>query len=155
MRPFHACPHGFVGLKNASISRLVFPNIAAGFPRQSTGVLQVIAAGIGISNFLQAFFIIRLNSSSSGSIKKIQRHLLALSRRGYSSANFCFSLRFDASNISFQFSRHRESFLDVVCFLVNLSPDRVSHQSSNNLQYVSPTSHLKLCRLVTLMFSVE
>ena len=39
--------------------------------------LQGIAAGIGISNFLRAFFIMRFNYSSSGSIKKIPRQLPA------------------------------------------------------------------------------
>ena len=49
--------------------------------------LQSIAAGIGISNFLRAFFIKCLNSSSSGTLKKIPRNLLALSWCGFSIAH--------------------------------------------------------------------
>ena len=40
-------------------------------------VLQGIAAGIGMSNFLRAFLMMCLNSSSSGSMKKIRRDCLA------------------------------------------------------------------------------
>ena len=42
-------------------------------PRHFTGVLQGIAAGIGISNLLRAILMVCLNSSSSGSMKKIPR----------------------------------------------------------------------------------
>ena len=40
-------------------------------------VLQGIAAGIRMSNFLRAFLMMCLNSSSSGSMKKIRRNCLA------------------------------------------------------------------------------
>ena len=55
---------------------LIFPILRQVSPRQFTGVLQGIAACIGISHFLQPFFIFRLNSSSSGSMKYIPRKLL-------------------------------------------------------------------------------
>ena len=88
--------------------------------RQFTGVLQGIAAGIGISNFLRAFFMVCLNYSSFGSMKKIPRDLVALSSFGFSIAHFCFALLFDASDICSHISGHNLSGLEVVCFLVSL-----------------------------------
>ena len=38
-------------------------------------------------------------------------------------AHFCFALRFDASDICFHTSGHTLSSLEVVCFLVSLSPN--------------------------------
>ena len=58
--------------------------------------------------FYERFFIMSLNSSSSSSLKKIQRNLLALS----------FLLFFAFRCIS----GHTLSGLEVVCFLVSLSP---------------------------------
>ena len=83
-----------------------------------TGVLQGIAAGIGIPNFLRAFFEISLKCSSFGSMKKIPRSYLALSSFGFSTAQYCFSLRLDASDMCFHISGHNLSGLEVVCFLV-------------------------------------
>ena len=71
---------------------LCFPILRQVSPRQFTGVLQSIAAGIGISNFLRAFFMVCLNSSSFGSMKKIPRNCLGLSGFGFSIAHFCFAL---------------------------------------------------------------
>ena len=105
---------------NTSIYGLAFPKAL-----QITGVLQGIAAGIGISNFLRAFLMMCLNSSSSGSMKKVPRNCLALSSCGSSIAHFCFGLRFDASSICFHISVHTLSGLEVVCFLVSLSQDHV------------------------------
>ena len=48
---------------------LRFPILRLVSPRQFTSVLQGIVAGIGMANFLQAFFIISLNSLSSGSME--------------------------------------------------------------------------------------
>ena len=45
-----------------------------------------------ISNFLRAFFMVCLNSSSFGSMKKIPRNCLALSSFDFSIAHFCFAL---------------------------------------------------------------
>ena len=78
---------------------LCFPILWQVSPRQIAGVVQGIAAGIGISNFLRAFFMVCSNSSSSGSMKKIPRNCLALSSFGFSIAHFCFALRFDASEM--------------------------------------------------------
>ena len=119
-----------------SIFRLVFPNNAAGFPAAIFGVLQSIAAGIGISNFLRAFFMVRLNSSSSGSMIKIPRILLTLSNFGFSMILFCFAFRFDASDICCHISGHTLSGLEVVCFLVSLSSDHGNPASDDSL---SPT----------------
>ena len=49
---------------------LCFPVLRQVSPRQFFGVLQGIAADIGISNLLRAFFMISLNSSSSSSMNK-------------------------------------------------------------------------------------
>ena len=106
-----------------------------------------IAAGIGISNFLRAFLMVSLNSSSSGSMKKIPRSLLAFSSVGFSMVHLGFSVRFDVSEISFQVPGHKVAGLKVVCFLVSLLLDHVCpsgcfslnlvnlHQHSNNRQY--------------------
>ena len=76
---------------------LFFPILWQISPRQFTGVLQGIAAGIGISNFLRAFFMTCLNSSSFGSMTKIPRNCLALSSFGFFdsplSLRFAFCIR--------------------------------------------------------------
>ena len=94
-------------------------------PRHFTGVLQGIAAGIGISNLLRAilmvclkFFIIWFNEEDT-------TFCLALSSFGFSISHFCFAFRFYASDICFHISGHTLSGLEVVCFLVSLPPDRV------------------------------
>ena len=110
-------------------------------PLQFTGVLQGIAAGIGTSNFLRAFFMILLNSSSSGSMKKISRNCLVISSFGVSRAHFCFALLFAASDICFHISGHTLPGLEVVCFLVSLHPDHVyplGGLSFNKMNLVKP-----------------
>ena len=108
----------------------------------SRWVLQGIAASIGNSNFLRAFCMISLNSSSSGSMRWLPRNFVALSSSGFSIAHFCFSLRFDASDKSFQISGHKVSGLEVVCcFLVSHSPDHENLSggfSSNTVNLVKP-----------------
>ena len=131
MRTFCAYPHRFVGFNNTHIFVLCSPTVR----RWS---LQGIAAGIGISNFLRAFFMIPFNSSSSRSMKYIPRNLLAFSSFGFSIAHFCFSLRFDASDICFHISGHNLSGLEVVCFLVSLASD---HQNPSG-GYSSNTVNL-------------
>ena len=88
---------------------LLFPILLQVSPQQLTGVLQGIAAGIGISDFLRAFLMVCLSSSSSGSMKKIPRILLAFSSFGLSMIHFCFALPFDASDICFHISGHHWS----------------------------------------------
>ena len=107
----------------------------------SRSSLQGIAAGIGISNFLRAFSIIRLNSSSSGSIKKRPRNLLALSSFGFSIVHFCFAFRFTASDFCFHISNNTLSGLEVAYFLVSLSRDHVYPSggfSFNTMNLVKP-----------------
>ena len=87
-------------------------------PRPFTGVLQGIAAGIGISNFQRAFSMMCLNSSSSGSVKKIPRNLLAFSSFGLSMIHFCFALLFAASDTCFHISGYTLSGLEFFFFLV-------------------------------------
>ena len=85
--------------------------------------------------------MVRLSSSTSGSMKKIPRNCLALSRIGFSTIHFCFALRFDASDICFLKSGHTLSGLEVVCFLVSLPPDHVSPSgglSFNKMNLVKP-----------------
>ena len=93
-------------------------------PLQFAGVLQGIAAGIGISNFPRAAFIVSLNSSSFGSMKNIPLNCLALSSFGFSLAHLCFAF-FLLHQTCFHISGHSLSGLEVVCFLVSLSPDHV------------------------------
>ena len=149
---------------------LCFPILRQVSPRQFVGVLQGIAAGIGISSFLRAFFMVRLSFSPSGSVKKIPRFCQALSSIGFSKAHFCFTLRLDASDICFHISGHNLSGLEVVCFLVSLLTDHVYpsggrsfntvilwnlsmhliilflHQLSSNHQYFSNnTSKWRVC----------
>ena len=122
---FHAYPHRFFGFDNTSIFRLVLSNSATSLP-----VLMKLKSTRRCSwhrNFpcSTRLFHDTMNSSSSGSMKKIPRNLLALSSFGFSIAHFSFSLRFDASDICFHISGHSLSSLEVVfevvCFLVNLT----------------------------------
>ena len=123
---------------------LCFPILRQVSPRQFSGVLQSIAAGIAISNFLRAFFMVGLNSSASGSMEKIPRNCLALSSFGFSIAHFCFALLFAASDMCFHISGQTLSGLEVVCFLVSLSlpsPDHVFPSGGfafNQMNHVKP-----------------
>ena len=101
---FESRSRAFVGINNTSIFGLAFPNIAVGFPLLFVGVLPGIAAGIGTSNFLRAFFMLFLKSSSSGSMKEIPLNCLALSMFGFSMAHLCFALFVAASDICFYIS---------------------------------------------------
>ena len=73
----------------ADSSASCFPIMRLGFQRQFTGVLQGIAAGIGTSNFLRAFFRYVWIPYPFGSMKKIPRNLLALSSFGFSISHCC------------------------------------------------------------------
>ena len=67
--------------------------------------------------------------------------LLAFSSFGFSIAHFCFSLRFDASDIRFHISGHTLSGLEVVCFLVGLPRTMYIGQgalSFNKMNLVKP-----------------
>ena len=104
-------------------------------------VMQSIANGIETSNFLRAFFANFLEFFIRGINEINTTHFQALSSFGFSIAHFCFSLRFDASDISFQIPGHKESGLEVVCFLVSLLRDNVypsSVFSSNIVNHVKP-----------------
>ena len=65
------------------------------------------------------------------------RNFPALASFVFSIAHFCFSLRFDASDMSFQISGFRESGLDVVCFLVSLSRDQVYNSGGVSFNIVN------------------
>ena len=101
-----------------------FPNTAEGFAPLFIGILQGIAAGIGISNFLRAFFS-WCSWSPHPQVQWRRYHVncLALSSFGFSIALFCIAFRFDASNMWFHISGHTLSGLEVVRFLVSLPAD--------------------------------
>ena len=129
-------------------------------------ILQGIASGIGVSHFLQPIFIIRLNSSSSDSIKKLPRKLLELSSLGFLMAHCCFLcvsmhqpyastylaihcriLRsFVSSSIFTRTVKIRQvAFRSTKWISWNLTMHPIIlflHQSSSNRLFVSPTSHL-------------
>ena len=88
---FLSYSHRFVGIDNFSIFGLVFPNIAASF---EAPFCWCFTWRIGLSNFLQTFFMVCLNSSSFGSMMKIPRNCLALSSFWFldSPCLLCFSL---------------------------------------------------------------
>ena len=114
------CLHGIPGrvegstLTTQAYFVLRFPILRWASPLLFNVILQGIAAGIGTSNFLRAAFIVRLNSSSSGSTKNIHLNCQALSSFGFSIAHLCFAFFFAASDINFHFSGHtsygREAF---------------------------------------------
>ena len=119
---FHSDSNRFVSFNNTKYFVLCSPiGRQVSLPLRHNEVLQSIAAGIWISYFLLAFFIVCSNSSSSGSMKEIPRNCLAISSLGYSIAHFCFAFRFDASDTSFHISGQTLSLLEVVCFLVSLT----------------------------------
>ena len=63
-------------------------------------------------------------------------------------AHFCFSLRFDASDRSFHISGPTVSGLEVVCFLVSLSPDHEYPSgvfSFNIVNLVKPVNFQYFC----------
>ena len=65
-------------------------------------ILQGKAGAIDVSNFLRAFFMVSLNSVSSGSMKEIPRNFRAFSRWSFSSVHFCFSFSLASFLIDFQ-----------------------------------------------------
>ena len=138
------CGLGLV-LSSASTTQayfvLRFPILRWVSPLLFIGILQGIAAVIGTSNFLRAAFIVSLNSSSFGSMKNIALNCLVLSCFGFSIVHFRFSFFFDASDMCFQISGHTLSGLEVVCFLVSLTPDHVYRSgglSFNKMNLVKP-----------------
>ena len=75
---FQSYSHSFVSIDNTSIFGPVFPILRQVSPLQIVGVLQGIAAGIRISNFLRAFFhdvlevlILRFNEEYSSQLSGI------------------------------------------------------------------------------------
>ena len=118
-----------------------FPILRWVSPLLFNGILQGIAAGIGTSNFLRAAFLMSLNSSSFVSMKNIPFNCLALWSFVFSFVHFCFAFFFAASDMCFHISSHTLSGLEVVCFLVSLSPDHVYPSgglSFNKMNLVKP-----------------
>ena len=98
--------------------------------------LQSIIAGIGIANFLRAFFIIRLKTSSSRSIKKIPRNLLTCSRSSLSIAHFCFFAFRCVRHLFTHFCRYSVRPW-IFCFLVSFVQDLVFPSGGFSLKKVN------------------
>ena len=157
---------------NTSVFRLVFSNLCCRFSlllRHAMKYYKRSAAGIGISNFLRAFFMISLHSSSSGSMKQIPRNFRALSSFGFVSPTFAslyvlmhqtYVSKFLTTKClvwrSFVFLpiSHRTTYIHPVVFrsiwkiLWHLSTYLTLldlHRRSNNRQHFSSTSHLMSC----------
>ena len=112
---------GLVSFNNTSMFCRTFSQYHSRFPHRCS-------FGVWASEHLISYerlFMMFLKSSSSGSMKNKPRTCLALSSFGFSIAHFCFTFRFDASDICFHISGHTLSGLEVVCFHVSLSPDHV------------------------------
>ena len=131
----------------------------------SRWVLQGIAAGIGTSNLLRAFFMSCLNSWSSGSMKWMPYNFLALSSFGFSIAHFLLFFAFRCirheclvwRSFVFLSVSHRTMKIQTVVFhpirwiLWNLSTYLIIldlHQHSNNRRYFSPALHPKMFLLL-------
>ena len=120
---FQSYSDRFVDIDNTSIFGVAFPNTAAGFAAAIYMCFyNALLLASKFPTLYERFFKVRLNSSSSGSMKKIPRNCQSLSSFGFSMAHFCFALRFHASDICFHISGHTLSGLEVVCFLVGPPP---------------------------------
>ena len=113
---------------------LFFPMLRQVSPRHFTGVLVGIAAGIGIFNFLRSFFMVSLNSSSSSSIKKY--HVIAWQYRALVFRRPIFACPY-VWMLCFHISGRNFSGLEVVCFLVSLSPDHVYPSGGSSFNIVN------------------
>ena len=101
---FQSNSRGLVSFDNTSMFRLDFPDTAVGF---TTSVycffLQGLAAGIGIYNFLRAFFS-RRPWSPHPQVQWRRYHVFFWRYRVlvFSITHFCFAFRFAASDIRFR-----------------------------------------------------
>ena len=109
----------------------VFLMLEAAVGFSTAGFVQGIAAGIGISTFLRAFFMMFLKSSSSDSLKKIPRNFLKLWSFGFSMAHFCFALRFDASTYLAILCRVLRSFVSSLVSTRTMKIRQVAFHSKN------------------------
>ena len=91
-RSLHAFPHGFIGFNYATVFCVALLFNATGFPVLLTLSFAKHCGWHRNLNSLRVCFMISMNSSSSGSMKKIPRNLLAFPSFGFSIAHFCFSL---------------------------------------------------------------
>ena len=139
---FQSNSRGLVSFDNTSMFCLAFPNTAVGF---TTAVYWCFARHCGWHRIFllptKRFSWCPLNSSSSGSTKKIPRNLLALSSSGFSIAHFCFALLVAASDMCFHISGHTLSGLEVVSSLVRLLQHHVYPSgglSFNKVNLVNP-----------------
>ena len=123
--------HSFVGINNTSLFGHVFPKTAPGFSAAIFGVLQGIAAGIGISNFPRKFswfefFIFWFNEEDTSCLCRIFELWFL---------DCPLLLCFWFHQTCFHISGHTLSGLEVVCFLVNLSQTMCIHRAvSHSIQ---------------------
>ena len=122
---FHSDSHRFVSFNNTSVCCLVFSNCATSFPARTMFTrhccwhrnFQLFSS---VLPDILKFLVLRFNevntTQSSGIIEL-----------SFLDSPFCFSLRFVASDICFRISGHNLSGLEVVCFLVSLSPTMKIH----------------------------
>ena len=136
---FHPDSHRFVSFNNTSIFCLVFSNCATSFPVLLTLSLaghcrwhRNFQLSTRILHEILEFFIIWINE-----VKTTQFSSFVELRFFDSPLTLNLSLRFDASDISFQISGHRVSGLEVVCFLVSLLPDHVYPSGGFSLRIVN------------------
>ena len=116
-----------------------FPQYCGRFHRGNLLVFyKVVLLASEFPAIHERFFMVSLNSSSFGSMKKIPRNCLALSSFGFSTAHFCFAFRFTASDIC---SHMHCQVLKLFVSIVSLLPDHVHPSgglSFNRINLVKP-----------------
>ena len=138
---FQSYSHRFVGIDNTTILGLVFPNIAAGFTAATYWCFtkhccwhRNFQLSTSVCHGVFKFFITRFNEEDTTFLL----HYRVWVSRQPTFASLCF---FAASDICFHISGHTVSGLEVVCFLVSLSPDHVYPSgglSFNEMNLVKP-----------------
>ena len=109
-----------------SIFGLVFPTTAAGFSAAvhwSFSRLLLLASEFPTFHEQLSWYVWILRHVQWRRYYVI--FLLALSSFGFSVVHLCFAFFFAASDICFHICGHTLAVLEVVCFLVSLSPDHV------------------------------
>ena len=127
-------PFGFSKIRQLQYKRIsscAFQYCGGFSPLLFIGILQGIAAGIGIYQFPRPFFINVLEFL-------ILRINEIMSSFGISIAHLCFALRIAASIICLHISGHTLSGLEIVCFLVSFLPDHENPLSFNTMNLVKP-----------------
>ena len=104
-------------------------------------ILQGIAGGTGVFNFLRAFLMVSLNLCPPGQWNRSLAIFVRYQDGAFHATHLCFSFSLAFLPIVFQISGHKCSGLDVSCFLVNLPPHHIYPSggfSSNRVNWVKP-----------------